>query len=132
MNHAAMYVRKNSSIENKERLMNVFYKEYLDKKIKKYIRLWEEKIGVKCNNYTIRKMKNKWGSCNTEKKEIVFNLELAKKKNAEIQYVIVHELIHLIERCHNDNFKKMLYKFYPKWENYHISLNRILNPNIEY
>lgn len=131
-NTLAMYIRKNSSIENKERVMNGFYKEQLEQKLKKYIALWEEKIGVKSNSYSIRKMKNKWGSCNTDKKEINFNLELAKKKDAEIQYVVIHELLHLIERSHNDNFKRMMYEFYPKWEIYHSSLNMVLNPNIEY
>ena len=127
-----MYVRKSSSIENKERLMNYFYKEKLEEKLNKYIPIWEEKIGVKSNCYSIRKMKNKWGSCNTEKKEINFNLELAKKKDAEIQYVIIHELIHLIERNHNENFRNLMYEFCPKWENYHESLNEVLNPNIIY
>lgn len=131
-NIMTMYVRKSSSIENKERLMNYFYKEKLEEKLNKYIPIWEEKIGVKSNCYSIRKMKNKWGSCNTEKKEINFNLELAKKKDAEIQYVIIHELIHLIERNHNENFRNLMYEFCPKWENYHESLNEVLNPNIIY
>lgn len=125
-NIMTMYVRKSSSIENKERLMNCFYKEKLEQKLNKYIPIWEEKIGVKSNSYSIRKMKNKWGSCNTEKKEINFNLELAKKKDTEIQYVIIHELIHLIERNHNDNFRNLMYSFCPKWELYRETLNEIL------
>ena len=131
-NTIAMYVRKNSSIENKERIMNGFYKENLEKKLEKFIPIWEEKIGVKSNSYSIRKMKNKWGSCNTEKKLINFNLDLAKKKNVEIQYVVIHELLHLIERNHNDNFRKLMYEYCPKWKTYHDSLNTVLNPNIEY
>lgn len=125
-NIMTMYVRKSSSIENKERLMNCFYKEKLEQKLNKYIPIWEEKIGVKSNSYSIRKMKNKWGSCNTEKKEINFNLELAKKKDTEIQYVIIHELIHLIERNHNENFRNLMYNFCPKWELYRETLNEIL------
>ena len=125
-NIMTMYVKKSSSIENKERLMNCFYKENLEQKLNKYIPIWEEKIGVKSNSYSIRKMKNKWGSCNTEKKEINFNLELAKKKDTEIQYVIIHELIHLIERNHNENFRNLMYSFCPKWELYRETLNEIL------
>lgn len=131
-NIMTMYVRKSSSIENKERLMNCFYKENLEEKLNKYVPIWEERIGVKSNCYSIRKMKNKWGSCNTDKKEINFNLELAKKKDTEIQYVIIHELIHLIERNHNDKFKNLMFEFCPKWEIYHDSLNEVLNPNINY
>ncbi len=125
-NTIKMYVRKSSSIKNKERLLNCFYKEKLEDKLKKYIPLWEDRIGVKSNCYSIRKMKNKWGSCNIDKKEIKFNLELAKKKDSEIQYVVIHELIHLIERNHNENFKNLMYSFCPKWELYQESLNEIL------
>ncbi len=126
-NTMMMYVRKSSSMENKERLMNYFYKENLENKLKKFIPLWEDKIGVKSNCYSIRKMKNKWGSCNTDKKEINFNLELAKKKDSEIQYVVIHELLHLIERNHNENFRNLMYEYCPKWEEYHESLNQILS-----
>lgn len=125
-NILTMYVRKSSSIDNKERLMNCFYKQELEDKLNKFIPEWEEKIGVKSNCYYIRKMKNKWGSCNTDKKEINFNLELAKKKDSEIQYVVIHELLHLIERKHNDNFKNLMYKYCPKWEIYQDTLNEIL------
>lgn len=128
-NTIAMYIRKNSSIENKEKLMNIFYKDILNSKIKQFLSVLEEKIGVKVNKYYIRKMKNKWGSCNTEKKEIIFNLELAKKKDAEIKYVITHELIHLIERRHNENFTSFMYKYCPKWEEYNESINKLLNNN---
>ena len=130
-NTMMMYVRKSSSIENKERLLNCFYKENLENKLNKFIPIWEDKIGVKSNSYSIRKMKNKWGSCNTDKKEINFNLDLAKKKDSEIQYVVIHELLHLIERNHNKNFRNLMYNFCPKWEEYHESLNAVLNPNIE-
>ncbi len=125
-NTIIMYVRKTSSVENKEKLMNCFYKENLKNKLNKFIPLWENKIGVKSNCYSIRKMKNKWGSCNTDKKEINFNLELAKKKDSEIQYVVIHELLHLIERNHNKNFQNLMYTFCPKWELYQEKLNEIL------
>lgn len=131
-NTIMMYVRKSSSIENKERVMNCFYKENLENKLNKFIPLWEDKIGVKSNSYSIRKMKNRWGSCNINKKEIIFNLELMKKKDSEIQYVVIHELLHLIERNHNEHFKDLMYSFCPRWKEYQESLNKILNPNIEY
>lgn len=126
-NTMLMYVRKSSSLANKERLMNSFYKKNLDNKLKKYVPYWEEKIGVKSNCYFIRKMKNKWGSCNIDKKEINFNLDLAQKKDSEIQYVVIHELIHLIEKNHNENFRNLMYEYCPKWGEYHESLNQILS-----
>lgn len=131
-NIISMYVRKSSSIANKEKLINTFYRKILEKKLKKMIPKWEEIIGVKLNSFAIRKMKNKWGSCNTENKKIYFNLDLAKKKDVEIQYVVIHELIHLIERKHNEHFRELMHKFCPKWGIYHDSLNTVLNPNIDY
>lgn len=128
-NILAMYVRKSSSVENKEKLLNSFYKENLKVKIDKFMPELEDLIGVKAKKYYIRKMKNKWGSCSTEKKEIIFNLDLAKKKDVEIKYVIIHELIHLIERRHNDNFRLLMNKYCPKWKQYHDSLNEVLNDN---
>lgn len=128
-NTIAMYIRKSSSINNKEHLLNGFYKECLKRKLDKFLPELEEKIGVRANKYFIRKMKNKWGSCNTEKKEIIFNLDLAKKKDTEIKYVIIHELIHLIERKHNGNFASLLTKYCPKWEEYNESINDLLNSN---
>lgn len=126
-NNIYMYVRKSSSKENKEKLLNSYYRSILDEKIKSFIPELEALIGVKINNYHIRKMKNKWGSCNSKNKYIILNLELAKKKDSEIKYVIVHELLHLIEEKHNDNFKKLMFKYCPKWEEYNKSINELLN-----
>lgn len=126
-----MYVRKSSSIENKEKLMNSFYKEQLAIKINKYLPEIENMMNVKSSGYNIRKMKNKWGSCNCEKKIIIFNVDLAKKKDSEIKYVIIHELAHLIEKKHNDNFKKIMDYYCPGWEKYNLSINELLNANKE-
>ena len=68
-------------------------------------------------------MKTKWGSCNTESKSLLFNLELAKKPHACIEYVVAHELIHLIERHHNDNFMAYLDKYLPNWKSTKNELN---------
>ena len=121
-----MYVRKSSSLENKERLMNGFYRENLKCKLDRFIPFWEEKIGVKSNGYSIRKMKNKWGSCNLDKKEINFNLELAKKRDSEIQYVVIIELLHLIECNDKEKLRNLMYDFCPRWELYQEKLNEIL------
>lgn len=124
-----MYVRKSSSVENKEKLMNSFYKEQLSIKINKYLPELENLIEVKSEGYSIRKMKNKWGSCNNEKKLLIFNVDLAKKKDSEIKYVIIHELLHLIEKKHNDHFRELMDYYCPKWEEYNISINEVLHYN---
>lgn len=121
-----MYVRKNASIESKSKLMHKFYKEELQKKLDKYIPEWENKIGIKVNGYSIRKMKARWGTCNRKNKTIIFNVELAKKKDSEIQYVIVNELLHLIKNTDNNNFKKLLNTYYPQWAKYKNNINELL------
>lgn len=126
-----MYVRKASSLENKKRIMNSFYKSQLTIKIDKYLPEIEKIMKVESNGYSIRKMKNKWGSCNHNKKTLVFNVDLAKKTDSEIKFVITHELVHLIEKKHNDNFKKLMDKYCPKWEKYQESLNLLLDSNKE-
>lgn len=70
-------------------------------------------------------MKTKWGSCSTESKVIRLNLELAKKPIECLEYIIVHELIHLIERTHNERFKTLMNKFMPKWRFHRDELNRL-------
>lgn len=125
-NHIVLNVRKGSSNFNKEKIINNFYKEQLQKKLDKYMPIWEEKIKVKPSSFEIRKMKNRWGNCNQTSKIIIFNLYLAQKDDFEIQYVIIHELIHLIERHHNENFKSLMNKYYPKWKDCQITINNLL------
>ena len=68
-------------------------------------------------------MRTKWGSCNTENESLLFNLELVKKPNVCIEYVVAHELVHLIERNHNDNFRAHLDKYLPNWRVLKTELN---------
>ena len=111
-----MYIPENTTIEYKEKLMNNFYKENLIPKINEYIAKWSLKLNVNPKEYKLRKMKTLWGSCNITKQTILFNSELAKKSDKAIEYVVVHELMHLIERYHNKRFYSLLDYYYPKWK----------------
>ena len=73
----------------------------------------------------VRQMKTKWGSCSIEKKRIWLNLELAKKPGHCLEYILVHEMIHLLERHHNDKFKSYMESFLPNWKQFKEELNRI-------
>ena len=125
-NELVMYTKNISNTEYKEKLMLQFYKQKLNEKLNVYISKWEKEMGVKINSYTIRKMKRVWGSCNITKKKILFNSELAKKTDEEIQLVVVHELTHLLEKNHNKNFKMLMTKFYPNWVQVNKKLNEIV------
>ena len=111
-----MYIPENTTIENKEKLMRKFYEKNLIPKINEYIAKWSLKLNVNPKGYKLRKMKTLWGSCNITKQTILFNTELAKKSDKAIEYVVVHELMHLIEKYHNKRFYSLLNYYYPNWK----------------
>lgn len=109
-------VKVNYSIEQKADLMKEWYRAELKSILIELVPKWEKLLGVKSNLIKVRSMKTKWGSCNTDNKNILFNLELAKKPIECIEYVVVHELLHLLERKHSDLFKAYLDKYVPNWK----------------
>ena len=86
---------------------------------------WQAEIGVTAASWGVRKMKTKWGSCNTEAKRIWLNLELAKKPPECLEYILVHELVHLLERRHNERFKGYMDKYLPDWRERRSLLNKM-------
>jgi len=122
--HIDLYVKKNSTILQRKKLFEKFYRKQLKIILSKSIKKWEKKVGVNAKEYRIRKMKTKWGTCNDKDERIWLNLELAKKPFHCIDYVIVHELIHLKERKHNDRFIEFLESAYPRWQEHKAELNK--------
>ncbi len=118
--------RSNSTPQDREKLLNNFYRSELERTLKPLVEKWEKKINVEPSFWGIRRMKTKWGTCNEKTKRIWFNLELVKKPENCIQYVVVHELVHLIERTHNDKFVALMDKFLPKWREEKEELNRLI------
>ena len=120
-----LYIRPNATIEKRKQILDEWYRAELKKLVPKMIEKWEKKIGVKSNEFGIKKMKTKWGTCNTKAKRIWLNLEIAKKPFECLEYIIVHELVHLLERKHNEKFIKYMNEFMPKWRFYREELNRL-------
>ena len=87
------------------------------------IEKWEAKIGMKIESWGVRRMKTKWGSCNIVDRRIWLNLELAKKPIYCLEYILVHEMVHLIERHHNDQFTILMDQFLPNWRQRRDELN---------
>ena len=116
-------IKENSSYEKLSLFFNVWLRDKLKNKILFLTMKWQKMINVKCSKVLIRKMKTKWGSCNTKSKAIIYNAELAHKKTSLIEYIVVHELIHLLERKHNHKFYLNLDKFLPDWQSRRIKLN---------
>jgi predicted metal-dependent hydrolase len=120
-----LYVRPNSTTEQKQTILNQWYRTELKKLIPPIIDKWEKKMGVTVDDWQVKQMKTKWGTCNIEKKRIWINLELAKKPIQCLEYIIVHEMIHLLERHHNDRFLGLMEKYMPQWKFYKEELNRL-------
>lgn len=118
-------VRPNSTLEQRQTILNEWYRKELKKLIPEIIEKWEKKIGVSVSEWQVKQMKTKWGTCNIEKKRIWINLELAKKPIHCLEYIIVHEMIHLIERHHNDRFIALMDKHIPQWKFFKEELNRL-------
>ncbi|MEY8239607.1 MAG: SprT family zinc-dependent metalloprotease [Cycloclasticus sp.] len=119
-------VKADTSTESRLKLMNEWYREQLKLVIPKLLDQWQTKIGVATNGWGVKKMKTKWGSCNIEAKRIWLNLDLAKKPPECLEYILVHELVHLLERHHNSRFVAYMNEFMPKWR-----LNReLLNKSL--
>jgi predicted metal-dependent hydrolase len=119
-------VRPKATIKQKETIMNKFYRMELEKKLEKLILKWQKKINVIPTFWSIRKMRTRWGTCDEETRRIWFNLELAKKPENCIQYVVVHELVHLLERKHDKYFVSLMDKYLPKWRSEKEELNKFI------
>lgn len=118
-----LYVRANSNVEKREKIMREWYRTNLKDIIPEYIDKWEEIIGVSVNEWGVKLMKTRWGSCNIKDKRIWINLDLVKKDLKFLEYIIVHEIVHLLERYHNDNFKSYMDKYLPNWREIQNELN---------
>jgi len=122
--HIDMYVRPKTSLKKREDLMNDFYRSELKKQIPALIEKWEKLTGIKVKEFRIKKMKTKWGSCTPEHKRVWLNLELAKKPLHCLEYVLVHEITHLVEKNHTEKFKLLMDSFMPQWKHIKAELNQ--------
>jgi predicted metal-dependent hydrolase len=119
-----MYIRPNTNLKKRQEILDEWYRKKLKEFVPGIIAQYENKMKLKVNEFGIKKMKTKWGTCNREAKRIWLNLELAKKPRAYIEYIIAHEMTHLLERCHNDRFIAFMERFMPQWRFYKEELNR--------
>jgi len=127
--HIDLYVRVGSTLEQREKVLIEWYRRKLKDQIPPLIDKWQKIIGVEVSDFGIKKMKTKWGTCTIEKHRIWLNLELVKKPEHCLEYIIVHEMVHLMERNHNDHFVAYMDKFMPKWHFYKEELNRSMLSN---
>ena len=120
-----LYVREGATTERRAEVLREWYRAELKTLLTELIGKWEQVIGVKANRTTIKQMKTIWGSCNHRTHNINFNLELMKRPVHCIEYVVVHELLHIIVRLHNDQFKSLLTHYLPNWRIIKGELNKL-------
>jgi len=119
-----LHVPIGSGTAKREQVLTDWYRKELKARIPPLIEKWEDKIEVKVSDWGVKKMKTKWGSCNITAKRIWLNLELAKKPIECLEYIVVHEMVHLLEQKHNDHFRELMDQFLPKWRFYRDELNQ--------
>ena len=111
--------------ETKQATVARWYREQIKAAVPDLIAKWGSMIGVKVERVFVQKMKTKWGSCNPSTRSIRLNTDLAKKPRECLEYIVVHELVHLLEPTHNDRFVALMDRFMPKWQFHRQALNRL-------
>ena len=124
-NTITLTVRPGASETKRKEIVDEWYRKELRKKAEPLIRKWEGIIGVKVSRFFVRKMKTRWGSCNPDANTIRLNTDLAKKPVECLEYIVVHELVHILEPTHNSRFVGLMDEFMPKWRFFRDRLNEL-------
>ncbi|MEX0608622.1 MAG: SprT-like domain-containing protein [Balneolaceae bacterium] len=112
-----------STKEKRATVLEEWYRAEIKKEISKLISKWEDPMGVSVKEFGVKRMKTRWGTCNIRDRRIWLNLELAKKSPDCLEYVVVHEMVHLLERLHNKRFHNFMDQFFPEWRQIKKKLN---------
>lgn len=118
-------VRPGSALARREEVMNEWYRAQMHLTVPALIAKWEPKLGVQVSGYFLQRMKTKWGGCNHRAGSIRLNTELVKKPKDLLEYVVVHEMLHLIEPNHSARFVALLEQHYPNWRESRAELNEL-------
>lgn len=110
-----MTINPATTQDNRIKLLNEFYRSLLKKRLEEISPEWIQVIGVEPSCISVKRMKTKWGSCNTSSKRILLNLDLTRKAPECLEFILVHELVHLHERHHNERFQALMSKYLPDW-----------------
>jgi len=124
-NQMTLSVRPDASFQKKQEVVDGWHRHLVREALPELIAKWEKILGVQVNGCTVRKMKTRWGSCTPQTGRIRINTDLAKKPAECLEYILVHEMIHLLEPSHNKRFVALMDQFVPKWKLYKSELNRL-------
>ena len=124
-NGILLRARPGTDEDKRQAIVEEWYRTQLKQAVVPLIAKWEPLIGVKVKQFFVQRMKTKWGSCNSGTHSIRLNTDLAKKPQECLEYIVVHEMVHLLESTHNVRFVSLMDRFMPKWQFYREALNRL-------
>lgn len=124
-----IFLKPGTSLTDKTKVLDAWYRSELIKMIPPLVREWEPVMGVQVKAIQYKRMKTRWGTCNVVDHRIWFNVQLVKKSFPCIEYIVVHEMAHLLERGHGPKFKACMDKFLPDWRNLRKELNGGIEPS---
>jgi predicted metal-dependent hydrolase len=119
------HLKPGTQREQRHKIMSEWYRKQLKKLIPEFVAKWQKVMNIQIVQWQVKQMKTKWGSCNVEQRRIWLNLELSKKPVHCLEYIIVHEMVHLLERNHNERFVAYMDKFLPNWKALKKELNKL-------
>ncbi len=123
-NRLELHTARESDAKARERVLQRWYRQRLRELVPPLLTKWEAILGVRASAWGIKRMKTRWGTCNVAAGRIWLNLELAKKPPSCLEYILVHEMVHLVERHHTDRFRQYMDQFMPQWRLQREELNR--------
>ena len=118
-----LHVKPSATVEARQKVMKEWYRQHLRQAIPLLVEKWRKRLGIDMPSYGIKRMKTKWGTCNPKARRIWINLEMAKKSADCLEYVVLHELVHLLVRHHDDRFIGIMDKCLPHWKALRAELN---------
>lgn len=120
-----LHVRPGNDRDRRHRLLETWYREQIKAAVPALLSTWQPRLDVKVRCIVVQRMKTKWGSCNPDSGVIRLNTDLARKPKACLEYIVVHELVHLIESTHNARFQSLMDGVMPHWLQIKAELNRL-------
>lgn len=121
----ALRIQPGTSRDSREEILYRWYRQQLRNRLPALVKKWEPRVGKRVSEVRIKKMKTRWGTCNSDAGRIWLNLELVKKPPSCLEYIVVHEMAHLIERGHNVRFHDLMDSLMPQWSVCRDQLNQL-------
>jgi predicted metal-dependent hydrolase len=124
-NRMLLKVRPGADKQKRHDLLEEWYREQLKELVPGLIARWERRMGVEVARFFVQRMITKWGSCNPDRRSIRLNTDLAKKSPECLEYIVVHEMAHLLVRPHDDRFRRLMDRHLPNWKHLREALNNL-------